>query len=571
MSAAVSVGQPTAAGEPTAYPGWFGPEAAPLFGWWHLPAGGRAHAAVVLLAPLGREQSITSSTYRYLACRLAAQGFAVLRPDLHGVGDSSGNQEDDDRAGAWRESISVAVAEARRLVPGHVSLVAMRGTALLAVLQAEQDPQIDALVLWDPVVTGRAFLREQQAIRAIAIGSPGGEPGVAAGLGFRLRGSDAEAMRSIDLGSGSGPLADKVLVLTRGGRAADARVERRMTGLPVQWEEVHGQEDLLVLDGYKVRIPRDTCDWLADWFSALGIAADAPVAPPARRDVVMSSGGVPIRERVEVFGEAGLFAVVSGPSATAAPVGPAVIFVGNELHTGPGRLWVELSRSLAARGVVAMRLDVSGLGESGVRSGQDAGIAFAMEALDDVVLAARHLLPADPADVVLVGLCSGANAAVEAGLVLGSRGVALINLIPGFVPPEKVGGGVDPRRQTAQPPHPLIDRIGHQAWARRLAHRLPQTAWSLAHRLRVFRSPATALELLSRRGVDTLLLEGGDDAGRFLPFAARHLRRLERSGTVQFTVLPELDHPMLSPSPSSAAAQLLTSFILGFRRSPDAG
>ncbi|MUM35118.1 alpha/beta hydrolase, partial [Mycobacterium sp. CBMA361] len=73
-------------------PTWFGPEQSRLFGVVHVPAGSAARAGVVICPPLGRQHLDTYTGLKLLAQRLCANGFAVLRFDYSGTGDSMGDQ-----------------------------------------------------------------------------------------------------------------------------------------------------------------------------------------------------------------------------------------------------------------------------------------------------------------------------------------------------------------------------------------------------------------------------------------------------------------------------------------------
>ena len=74
----------------TARATWFGPEEGPLFGWLHWPDDGTARAGVVVCPPSGYEAVCAHRTLRVVAERLAERGFAVLRFDYDGTGDSAG-------------------------------------------------------------------------------------------------------------------------------------------------------------------------------------------------------------------------------------------------------------------------------------------------------------------------------------------------------------------------------------------------------------------------------------------------------------------------------------------------
>jgi hypothetical protein len=117
-----------------------------------------------------------------------------------------------------------------------------------------------------------------------------------------------------------------------------------------------------------------------------------------------------IREEVVQFGpDRCLTGIVTHPSKVKrreeAPT--AVILNAGALHrVGPMRLHVYLARSLAANGITAMRLDLSGLGDSRVRSGR---LSADRRAVMDVVSALDHLQTKyGQQRFTLMGLCSGA-------------------------------------------------------------------------------------------------------------------------------------------------------------------
>jgi hypothetical protein len=106
-----------------------------------------------------------------------------------------------------------------------------------------------------------------------------------------------------------------------------------------------------------------------------------------------------------------MIGVICEPSSGTVAGAPAVLManVGVNHRVGPNRLWVELSRRLAAAGIPAFRFDVSGMGDSEPRPGNEselergrADISDAMDALAARGVASRF---------VLVALCSGVDAA----------------------------------------------------------------------------------------------------------------------------------------------------------------
>lgn len=104
------------------------------------------------------------------------------------------------------------------------------------------------------------------------------------------------------------------------------------------------------------------------------------------------------------------------PSAVRNDGRPAVVFItAGLLHKpGPFRLYTELSRTLAAMGVPALRFDLSGIGESGrgddSESAEQSAVTDVREAMD--TLAAETGVRR----FVLAGLCSGAEVAHRAAV-----------------------------------------------------------------------------------------------------------------------------------------------------------
>jgi len=117
-----------------------------------------------------------------------------------------------------------------------------------------------------------------------------------------------------------------------------------------------------------------------------------------------------MKERAHLFGSSGgLVGVTTEPDGGALPGAPVVLLfnVGLNHRVGPGRLNVDLARSLAAVGVPSLRFDVSGLGDSEPRgdAGDDVArqVADLREAMDfaEKKLGVHRFVP--------VGLCSGTD------------------------------------------------------------------------------------------------------------------------------------------------------------------
>jgi pimeloyl-ACP methyl ester carboxylesterase len=122
------------------------------------------------------------------------------------------------------------------------------------------------------------------------------------------------------------------------------------------------------------------------------------------------------RERVAQFGpQRALVGVVAEPvAASAAPGGGArravlMANIGMHHRVGPFRVYVDLSRALADAGTLALRFDLSGLGDSAPRAGVSSDLEGAILDMVDAMdwLQGRY----DVEEFVIVGLCSGVDAA----------------------------------------------------------------------------------------------------------------------------------------------------------------
>ena len=118
-------------------------------------------AAVLLCNPFGEEAARAHRAYRVMARRLEDAGYAAMRFDYAGTGDSSGDIADYG-VDAWIADIEAAADELRRESGvSRIVLVGLRFGATLAALCAQRGRLRAAhVVLWDPVVDGAQYLRE---------------------------------------------------------------------------------------------------------------------------------------------------------------------------------------------------------------------------------------------------------------------------------------------------------------------------------------------------------------------------------------------------------------------------
>jgi alpha/beta superfamily hydrolase len=197
-----------------------------LLGALHHPQRLRPRSTAVLLCnPFGEEASRAHRTFRVLATQLERAGFAALRFDYSGTGDSGGESEDATLE-AWLADIGTA-ADRLQSASGasRIAILGLRFGATLAALAAARGAvRPRHLVMWDPVVDGAAYLRELAAqhraymqlemgrdrpdrLRTRADGTP------LEALGTPIGDALAAQLGAIDLAAGS-PGAEQTTLLT---------------------------------------------------------------------------------------------------------------------------------------------------------------------------------------------------------------------------------------------------------------------------------------------------------------------------------------------------------------------
>lgn len=136
---------------------------AALFSCLHLPITGRREHLIVICNALCHEYERSHRALRQLAAQFAAQGFAVLRFDYSGTGDSAGDLSADSPA-QWRRDLRDAAAFGLdRARADKYSLIGLRYGALLAQSQLADPSNCASGVLWAPILTGAQMIAEWDA------------------------------------------------------------------------------------------------------------------------------------------------------------------------------------------------------------------------------------------------------------------------------------------------------------------------------------------------------------------------------------------------------------------------
>jgi alpha-beta hydrolase superfamily lysophospholipase len=404
------------------------------------PSAARRATSVLICPPIGWQDVSSYRPRRDWAQELAAAGYPTLRFDLPGAGDSSGDPRDRDRFGAWVAAIDAAVRWLRDA--GGRPLLAAVGIALgaPALLQAiAGGAPVDELVLWGAGASGRAAVREQRAFAALeGARQPVGEApvvpdGAVMAAGFLLSAELLSQLSRFDVGVLAGTVGvRRALLLERDGLSVDEALRDWLirAGADVRTAPGDGFADMLMAEPQDARPARATLDTIGAWLAdrdpdGVGIDGpppryESPIAACSESEIELTDG-TRVRETPLSFETpAGqLFGILSEPLGSRRDICLVLLNAGAQRRIGVNRMWVELARRWAVRGVPSLRLDLEAIGDADGESGRftDLNSFYVPEFVDHVrgvldTLQARGL----PSRFVLLGLCSGAYWALHTAL-----------------------------------------------------------------------------------------------------------------------------------------------------------
>jgi alpha-beta hydrolase superfamily lysophospholipase len=417
-----------------------------LFGWLHMPesaenSGTPKNTVAILCNPIGFEFVHSYRSMRHLADRLAFAGIPAVRFDYHGTGDSPGSDSDPDRVQAWKRSIGSAIRFATEATGcNQVCLIGIHmGATLAALVSTEQE--IDLLVLWNPVVSGRRYVREMQVIAATASREGASGDGAIESAGFLISKETAEHLKKINLLDQQPKIKKGTLILHRDDLELDRALGERLRTLDLATDErtLPGYAQMMAEPQF-TEVPETALDSIAEWVCAKSLPASAWKGFSNSEET--SKEAVSMLHSTEwscsFAGEQKLFGILNsaGETATQAIDTPVVVMLnaGSVHHVGPNRLYVSLARALASEGIPSFRVDIRGLGDSVRPRAAKENHPYPDTAVEDTRLAVSFLRERfGYRRFVLLGLCSGAHTAFHAGIELedfeSDAGIADIILI----------------------------------------------------------------------------------------------------------------------------------------------
>jgi len=428
-----------------------------IFAMFHAARAPARETAVLLCPPFGWEDMCSYRSRREWATRLAAEGFAALRIDLPGSGDSSGGPRDPERVRAWTDAVAASArwlssaSGARRITAIGIGLggaIAYRAIALGA--------PIDDLVLWGVSSRGRRHVRELRAFSHLENAPEEGDPDASTpaqaaedgGLmvaGYLLSGETQRELEELDLATldCSRLRSARVLMLERDGGAVDSRLQEAIErcGAEVSVAPGDGYAGMMMAELPHAVSAYSAFETVSSWLgneSTTGQPTSVPVAPEIQSSVeIAMPDGTRVRETAitipHPLGDP--IGILTEPIGARGDLCAVWLNAGPQRRTGPNRMWVETARRWAAQGVPSFRVDLSAIGDADGDSDLllDVRSYYTGDHLEQVrvvldALQARGL----PARFLLGGLCAGAHWALRIAQE-DTRVCAVAVLNPGYL------------------------------------------------------------------------------------------------------------------------------------------
>ena len=410
-------------------PFYFGDEDRRLFGWLHIVDTSPNYDIGMVICPsLGVEYMSAYRPLRYVADYYALSGVPVIRFDYHGTGDSSGQNEDDNRLDDWLWSIEKAQNELKRLTGcSKTGFFGFRVGATLAAMLLES-VRSEFLIMWAAVESGRQYIREIKALqRASSINhvDSSEQEYIEAGgaVFFPKTSADLEKIRLAELI----PKAPHILLVPRDDlpvnrKLVDAWSQRKLNVTQI---ELLGYRDMVV-DPHYVMIPHAAIRQLVIWtferilrhltknnIAKLSESFTTRITLTAEtgRSAGHAENTQNINESVICYGPNNKrIAILTEPEISDGKNYPIIIIAnsGANHHVGPNRLYVLLARQLSRKGFRCLRVNVRGLGDSVDDIPAEENIVYIDNSSDEIKLAMQSF-GADWLNnrFIILGLCSG--------------------------------------------------------------------------------------------------------------------------------------------------------------------
>ncbi|QTI70561.1 hypothetical protein [Gordonia polyisoprenivorans] len=532
-------------------PGYIDGAHGPLFVVASMPKSSSVTGAVIILPSLAKEAGHTARALKQLAERLASRGLLAVRIDYACTGESAGDQRHPGATDTWLDSIRSVIGFVGDLGVERVALVGHRAGALLALQDSSVIGGADAMVLWDPVIRGRHFVRAQKALYSVMTATHDEVPANVTArpaeqhvhlVGLTLHDAAAKSLSAMALNADTaGALAGTAALALLRDSERESDLGRMLTEAPsVRVESLGDQTDFLeAANPWVITLPDEVdtiVSWLGEHLTGPAVPVNVDLSPQAA--VSTSADGREIVTRVRVLAGDRLVwdTAMAGRHGQAREI-LVTHSIGHDIRTGPGRLFYELALDIAERGGRVIRFDRAGVGESGIVSTDDTYIQLYKR---DYVREGNRIIDAiDPpagATIAHVGICLGGWMASHAALETHRRRpdsirsqAVLVNTLRWRLRPARFTGVVERRHRTgffsagpddaasAEPAASSARRLGKldKKITRLVVGALPKSLYTYLSRTVMARNPDALVGSLRHQGTGVRIVLGPEDYRTF--------------------------------------------------------
>jgi alpha-beta hydrolase superfamily lysophospholipase len=513
--------------------------------WPHHAVAPVLRGGIVFFGAYGLEDLATRYSLAKLANQLAAQGYAVLRFDLPGTGDSLDDPTATPTVAHWVQAGCQAVAALQAWLGGVDAPVSQRA--------------VHALALLAPVVQGRHHLREWRIL------SSRENPLQVAG--FALNDELQAQWLGLDLLQlAHAPCAHVFFGIPDMAKGLDALQtqwthQSRMVTAPYPQLQQHIGNPTLS------QTPEDLWRSCLQWFNGLDAKQHPAWQPRPAVDPLLVGPDFEETALMLPWQDRGLAAVWCRPQKARKHQGArqaVVVFcnAGRNPHTGWARGTVQMARQLAQQGIASIRFDLAGLGDSPPLAIPPAEVLYATGNIPQLqaVLAHVQTQTADGTPICVVGACSGGHLAFHAA-VSDARVSALVLVnVQRFVWQQGMSLQAAMRAggHSTQTYRNKLFQLN--TWRRFFQGQVDaafvlRALWGrwLARRLQAKAQPSgirQGFESLAKRGCQVAVIYSEQDAGRdeFASHMGQNAQHFTQLAQTALHVLPHADHDLSDPA-----------------------
>jgi alpha-beta hydrolase superfamily lysophospholipase len=536
-----------------------------------------------------REAALAYCSMRQLGADLAAAGYPVLRFDYPAAGNSidSDLNESGHHWTAWQASIESAIEWLRGQAARRIVLCGLGGGATLAALVAARRFDIAGLLLFEPAIVGRSYIRQM----ILEADLQGGQS-MPRELGLEIRENkfgpkSVEQIGAFDLRKAELRAGLRVAIFARPENRAVDECVKAWVARGVEASQ-HGFDGLRVLLHYDTLAEQALGDFTRAiaWLKQAVPPAPASETPISLPVVVLQPPGC-IDTPLKFGPENRLFGMLCRPDRGSTEEMVLIPSGGREPSFGAARQNVVLARKLAQIGIASFRFDFAGLGDSLMPGGERVFSHAFTDRVADVRAAIDAMEALGFSRFTIHGLCLGAFHALHAAAV-DSRlsSLVLINLPLFTVPTANVLGQLEQRGHSAgeylgklaKPSswsNLLHGRSNLAALARAAVFHLQTNTVGLltraARRLGVVRERSfahRAMATLSKRGARTLFLfsNGPEDIEAFAAEFGPDGAGLAAYPGAEMRVVPSMDHSLTITAGRVPAEAMMAEFVMAGRK-----